>query len=165
MGKSQKVKGKRFESKVGNLLHEFFLENHNRYRDMYEETGIKPTRSFSSGADIKEHGDIMLGLLRQIFPFSIECKHHKDLNLTLQNILGGSKQKLFAIWENQVLPKSQEQNLKPLLIFKANLTNIFVMCRLQDVKIENINKKVLLGELAILTLEDFLNNYIREENR
>ena len=164
---NRKRKGKSFEEKIANDLHNYFYQVNKEYKELFDnldDNNLKPKRDFSSGVFKDSQGDINLGLLKKIFPFSIEIKHHKNLNFSLNSILKNDLSKLLSIWNNQVIPKSKEVGLFPLLVFKANYTQIFCMCNLENVDLTNVGNYVVIKDKVILLFDDFLKNYIGDCN-
>ena len=88
---ARKQKGKNYEEKIAASIHDNLILNNNEYRTLFETVGndkLKPRRDSSSGNFVDSHGDIDLNLAKKFFPFSIECKHWKTLDLSLNSILG-----------------------------------------------------------------------------
>jgi hypothetical protein len=159
----QKQKGKSFETKIAEYLHNTFLEQCKKYADLFEIVGmneqVKPKRDYSSGNFNDSSGDIQLNILKDFFPFHIECKFHKDFkDITLNTILNNKIKKLYNIWNNQIL-KSDLKRLIPILIFKGNRTDEFVFwdTSYYDNNFENF---VLLDKFKIVKFEDFVIKYI-----
>ena len=71
----KKTKGNKFETKIANAIHEHLLMHSMKYASLWETVGhnedLKPRRSRSSGAVIKEDGDVQLGIAKTFFPISI----------------------------------------------------------------------------------------------
>lgn len=126
----QKAKGKKYEDKIAKMLQSHFIENHTEYRELFEKVGndeLKPKRDFSSGTTMGAHGDINLNLLKNYFPYSIECKHWASLDVTINAILKGKLTSLESIWKAQAVPKANHCKLHPLVVFSGNRTEIFCM--------------------------------------
>jgi len=160
----RKQKGKSFENKVADKLHKTFLENCEKYKELFKSIGeneqVIPKRDFSSGTFNDSSGDIQLNILKNFFPFHIECKFHKDFkDLTLNTLLNNKVKKLYNIWNNQIL-KSDLKNLIPILVFKGNRTDDFVFWNTKDFDLK-INEFVKLGDFKIVKFDDFLLEYIK----
>jgi hypothetical protein len=163
---ARKQKGKVFEEKIAKKIHEHLMEYNQEYCNLYNSLGnenLKPKRDFSSGNFNNSDGDIDLGLAKKYVPFSIEAKHHKDLDLTLNAIMNGKISKLEGIWKEQVLPKAEETGLKPLIIFRANRTSDFCFMYFKDLEYsEDFEKLIIIKKYVIITLEDFLHLHISQ---
>lgn len=125
----RKQKGKSYEDKIAKYLHKKLFEKYKGYKELFElveNPRLAPQRDFSSGTFVNSQGDIDLGIAKKFFPFSIECKHWKNLDLTINSILTKKITSLTKIWREQANRKAKEVGLHPLIIFKANYTKDFV---------------------------------------
>lgn len=157
----RKTKGKSFENKVAEYIHNYFIFNNEEYRTLYtqlQNENIKPKRDFSSGNFNNSDGDIDLGILKKFFPFTIECKHWKNLNYNLNTILNNKISELYKIYKNQSLLQYKKTNLLPIIIFSGNYTSIFVFfdINLLQFNISNIPFYVKINNYIICKLDDFL---------
>ena len=172
MGTMQKAKGKAFENKVADILHRFLMQNNDEYNklvEMVDNDNLIPHRDFSSGVFAKSDGDIDLGLAKKYFPFSIECKHHKDLNLSIESVFKDKIKKVYEVWEQQLVPKANRAKLDPLLIFKANRTDIYCMFDITKIDVfllGDLNKYMKMEDKIFCRFDDFLKVYfkVEEEN-
>lgn len=124
-----KVKGKSFENKVAKNIQKYLFDNSDKYRELCKLVNNEATfvkRDSSSGTFKDSDGDIHLGLAKEYYPYSIECKFHADLDLTISQMFK-KVPKLIKIWNDQVLVTSKRVELFPLLIFKSNRTKDFCM--------------------------------------
>ena len=163
----RKQKGKTYETKIAEMIHSFLMEFNEEYKTLYESLGnenLKPQRDFASGNFKGSDGDIDLGLAKKFFPYSLEMKHHKDLDLSLNAILTGKISKLKGIWEEQVMPKVIETGLNPMIVFRANRTEDFCFIKTNHVKdLNKFNFHVRIDDFAIVRFKDFLD-YVKMIN-
>lgn len=160
-----KVKGKKFEEQIATIIHKYFLAHNNNYSKLFKLVGnesLKPKRDSSSGNFTNSNGDVELGLLRKFFPVSIECKHHKDLNLSLNQLLSGDVSKLTKIYLGQAVVSAEKVGLLPIVVFKANYTKTFCFWNLTifDLKLSFLADILYIntGNQFVITLfEDFLS--------
>jgi hypothetical protein len=129
----RKAKGKKYEEKIANILHEMFMEHHKPYRALFEQVGndeLRPKRDFASGNMGGSHGDINLNLMKPFFPYSMECKHWASLDLSLNSMIKESIKSLKDVYDLQCVPKAFECGLTPLVVFSANRTKQFCMLQM-----------------------------------
>jgi len=125
-----KEKGKKFETKIAKQINESLMSFNPTYKnlvEMVDNKNVLPKRDSSSGVFATANGDIELGIAKSFFPFSIECKDHKDLDLSINSIFKNKIKKIYDIWYNQCIPNARKASLEPLMIFKANRTETFVI--------------------------------------
>ncbi len=171
--KNRKTKGKLFENMIANILHGTFYGKCNKYKQLYDDVGnstLKPKRDSSSGTFKDSDGDIKLNLLKKFFPVSIECKHHKDMNFQLNYLLGNGCNSLFDIYDNQALINADFSGLRPLVVFKANFTNVFCLFDnyiffISKINLFNNNYIRLRGHFTIMLFSDFLRIYIENMSK
>jgi hypothetical protein len=164
-----KCKGKKNESNIANMIHDYFLENNSDYKMIFEKANnknLRPCRSESSGAANNSFGDIDLNLVSNYFPYSIEAKDHAVLtDITIDSVLKGKIQVLLKMFTEQTVPNCNraiayhKSTLYPLLIFKGLRTSIMCLFNkdnfmLKDTLPENYVK---YKDLIICKFEDFLN--------
>lgn len=157
---ARKNKGKKFETKIAEQIHEHLYSTNIEYKTLYDAVGneqVKPKRDSSSGTFTTSTGDIELGVAQKFFPFSIECKHWALLDLTLNSLMTGKIKSLETVWKQQCLPAAKEKGLEPLLVFKANRTETFVYT--QRI-LENVNI-VKVGDFFIYKFTDFIGVYTK----
>lgn len=157
---NKKTKGKVYETKVADEIHYKLMTLNAGYKALFEDIAddaLRPKRDYSSGNFLDSHGDINLGLAKKFFPFSIECKHWKSLDLSLNAMMKSNLASLIKIWEEQVLPKSKETGLLPLLTFKANRTEDFVFYDKGALQMIPIGRFVKIDNWIICLLSDFIN--------
>ena len=113
---NRKQKGKKFEDLIAGKLHDILYESITEYRELYDlcdnET-LKPKRDPSSGTFKISNGDIELGIAKKFFPFSIECKHNKEMNFSLNSILRNKLAMMWTIWDIQACPAAKRQRECP----------------------------------------------------
>lgn len=129
MSNQAKTKGKTFETKVADFLHGTFYVNNSQYKDLFDSVGhnqIKPRRDSSSGTFKTSTSDIELGLLKNFFPYSVECKDWKTLDISIDAIAKGKIKVIVDIFEKQCKPVAEKSNLIPVVVFKANRTGWFL---------------------------------------
>ena len=104
--RSAKKKGKRLQNTVRNLLVE-------KYSEVLEPGDIKSTTMGESGIDVQ-----LSPAARKVFPWGIECKN----------------QEAISIWKclKQAEIAADDEDLKPLLVFKRNKSKIYAVLELQD---------------------------------
>jgi len=164
----QKEKGKSFETKIANLIHEFLMEQVGEYKTLVETVNNKnlhPKRDFSSGTFTNSNGDIDLGLAKKFMPFSIECKHHKDLDLSIESIFKDKIKKIYTMWDDQVSPNANRAKLYPLLVFKANRTNeyaFFDVNKIDKFDLGKLKKYIKIEEKILCLFTDFLDVYFNK---
>ncbi len=160
-----KAKGKKFETKIAKILHSKLMENVSQYKNLVEAVNnenVLPKRDASSGIYASSNGDIELGIAKQFFPFSVECKDHKDLDLSINSIFKNKIKKVYDIWFKQCVPNAIKADLKPLMIFKANRTEDFVIHEKGLLNEELYNVYIKLNNGLIMTLfDEFIDNYIK----
>ena len=103
---SAKKKGKRLQNTVRNLLVE-------KYSEILESGDFKSTTMGESGIDVQ-----LSPAARKLFPWGIECKN----------------QEAISIWKclKQAEIAADDEDLKPLLVFKRNKSKIYAVLELQD---------------------------------
>ncbi len=165
MSFDSKGKGKKYEDKIALILHKYFYTNFQPYKELFDSVGnpeVRPKRDSSSGTFKNSDGDIDLGLLKKFFPFSIECKHRKELNFPLNTFLSDSNKILSEIWKKQVIPKSEQNNLLPIIVFSANRTKIF--CYFDKNIFTNLpNRCIIIDDKIICLFEDMMKLWLKEE--
>ena len=104
--RSAKNKGKRLQNAVRNLLVE-------KYSEVLEPGDFKSTTMGESGIDVQ-----LSPAARKLFPWGIECKN----------------QEAISIWKclKQAEIAADDEDLKPLLVFKRNKSKTYAVLELQD---------------------------------
>lgn len=163
MSSYAKEKGKKFETKIAKQIHKHLLENCDKYKSLVEAVNndnVHPKRDSSSGVFTSANGDIELGIAKEFFPFSVECKDHKDLDLGINSIFKGKIKKLYKIWHEQTVPNAIRAELEPLAVFKANRTQTFVVHNKGVVNEEKYSIFVKLKDGLIMALfDEFMDLY------
>jgi len=163
MSSYAKEKGKKFETKIAKQIHKHLMEFNSKYKLLVEAVNndnVHPKRDSSSGVFTSANGDIELGIAKEFFPFSIECKDHKDLDLGINSIFKGKIKKLYKIWHEQTVPNAIRAELEPLAVFKANRTQSFVIHNKGVVNEELYSIYVKLNDNLIMGLfDEFIINY------
>lgn len=157
---AKKQKGNKFETKIADLIHAKLLQQNPEYQKLFEEVGhdrIKPQRDASSGNFVNSHGDIDLNLAKNFFPFSIECKFWKSLDLKLNSLMNDKLASLITVWNEQALPNSIKTGLKPLIVFTANYTSDFVFYDKNKVELIPLEKFLKIDNWIICLADDFID--------
>lgn len=117
-------KGSAFERKVAKLIIATFANKGINKEDCYRTPGSGGHR-FASKTD---PGDLVLSpALRELFNFSVECKHYAKLDWGV--LLSNRRKKgQFESWWRQCC-KAAVDDAIPLLVFKRNNGNIYAMYR------------------------------------
>ena len=104
--RSAKNKGKRLQNTVRNLLVE-------KYSKVLEPGDFKSTTMGESGIDVP-----LSPAARKLFPWGIECKN----------------QEAISIWKclKQAETAADDEDLKPILVFKRNKSKTYAVLELQD---------------------------------
>ena len=104
-----KAKGSAFEAKIAKLF--------------TEEFGKDFKRVPLSGALEWMKGDIICIQDTAWFPYTIECKHYKEINWN--NLLTAKSAEMYKFWE-QTLREAEVMKKKPLLIFRWDRSKDYV---------------------------------------
>jgi len=168
MSSMAKTKGKNYENKIAKMLNEHLLkvDKYNEIATYLGNDNLLPKRDFSSGNFVNSDGDIDLGIGKKFFPFSIECKHHKDMNFNIESIFKDKVKKLVGIWNEQCIPNAVKANLDPLLVFRANRTKDYVMFDIGMIDVfilDKINKYIKMDNFIICLFDDFVENFLKQE--
>lgn len=163
-----KEKGKKFETKIAKQIHEALVSFNPTYKELVEKVDNKnvlPKRDSSSGVFATANGDIELGIAKSFFPFSIECKDHKDLDLSINSIFKNKIKKIYDIWNLQCVPNARKASLTPLMIFKANRTETFVIHEWKSTDdIPDWNLYIKLNDNLIMCLfDEFLDKWCKKK--
>lgn len=154
-------KGNRFERQIAGMIIAAFKEHGIEQKDCFR-TPLSGGHRFANKTD---PGDIqMTARLRELFPFSVECKFWKKVNLAelLEPLNGG----IFAGWWQQAVDAANGCDggvVAPLLVFKQN--NMAPLCvfhklRIDEVKIgPHITCKVGGKWLRVIPFERLLTFY------
>lgn len=162
----KKTKGKAYETKISEMIHESLL-NIPEYKKLCEEFNdpkMIPHRNSSSGAEKDALGDIDLGLARKYLPLFIECKHWKTLDLSLNEIFKGCKI-LIDVYEKQARPKANK--LIPVVVFKGNRTRDFVFTEAEHILVRHLyngTNIVYIDKYAIMLFEDLLQSNLVQQS-
>ena len=139
----QKDKGKKFENKIAEFIHQYLYDNIVEYQNLYEAMGnvnLKPRREKSSGTAKEADNDVDLGLAMKFFPYSVECKHHKCISDVTLNTLMDEK---FG-WIDKVMEQAEThgkiKKLTPLIVFRGNRTLDFCCINIEDLKKQSLTK-------------------------
>lgn len=155
----RKSKGKNYEDRIAKLIHEFLLLKNNEYRELFlslNNDNLRPRRDSSSGNFVSSTGDIDLNLAQKFFPFSVECKAWKSLDISLDSLLSAKLKILEVIWKNQVLPAAEKTGLRPLIIFKGNRTKDFCFYDKNVCNIIPINRFIKIDNWILCLFDDFI---------
>lgn len=161
----QKSKGKSYESKIAKYIHNSLYEKCSEYKQLFDtcqNDNLKPKRDSSSGTFKNSDNDIDLGLAKKFFPFSVECKHHARINDININALLSGKNAWFETTFKQASEHSNISNLTPIIIFRGNRTIDMICMKRRDLPCYSINVKdnfIVIGDMIVIPLEDFMNSY------
>lgn len=164
-----KTKGKSYEAKTASTIHETLMKHNAEYNALYttlENENLKPRRDTSSGVFTSSNGDIDLGIAKKYFPFSVECKFHKNYkDINIKSIFRGKLADLERIYVVQVLPQAKKNSLKPLLVFRGNNTDDYVYYHIEDIPSEfvdlNSGPVFSMGSIRVTTFENFLQKFFK----
>jgi hypothetical protein len=145
MANKNKEKGKRFEEEVTKILREVFRRLYPKMPDH-----LLPTRNLSSGTKKELDGDIDLRGCYMHFPFTIECKHRKDIKI--ENLLNGVPSVLKKAYK-----QAQQGKATPLVVFRGHRTDIYCMT---EVYLENIPRIEYTEGLFIYKFKSFVLEYL-----
>ena len=154
-------KGKKFEDKIAKVIHNILWERYEDYREAVKQfPKLKVQRDRDSGNRPDSIGDIETYF--SWFPYSIECKHHKDLNFSVSSILQGKVESLLKIFRKHE-EYARERGKLPLLVFRANRTIDMVMTYKDSITLPN-TYIILCNRYVIMSFDDFIkNNPLRME--
>jgi len=163
-----RIKGRKFEKQIANILHNFLLENCKEYKNLIEniDNSIGIKNDATSGISMNSRGDIDLGAGIKYLPFAIECKKREDLVINLKTIFNLKKSKLYTIYKKQAKNKAKQHNLYPLVIFSKKYADNYVFFNINDIKeiklsdISNLDHIYCEG-FIIMKLIDFLEVWKR----
>ena len=152
-------KGKRYEDYVGSIFH-MALSKYEDYNNLVKTFhDLKVKRDRDSGNRPDSYGDIFAPF--PWFPYSIECKHHKDLNFTIDQILKGKIAKLRKIFQEHV-EYARKRGKIPVVVFRANRTSDFVCISREywnSVDPKGCDRVIFVDDLVIISLSDFIRYF------
>lgn len=162
MGPSaRRNKGKKYEEKIAKDLHDFLMANNPEYLTLFESVGnprMAPARDTSSGTFKGSFGDIDLNVAFRFFPFSVECKAWKSLDLSINTLLSGKIKILESFWNEQALPNAEKSDLLPVVVFKANRTDDFAFYDKGKVPIIPTQRLIKVDNWILCLFKDFIKN-------
>lgn len=153
MAVNGQIKGKTFERDIVHILTEKFGPGFSRIPQSgaaFGGSNFKRALGFSNNAIQCLTGDL---ITPDGYPFSIECKSHKDLAFNL--LLSGSCQKMDE-WISQSSQDAKLNNKEPIVVFKLNNKGIFVCLRSELINKIHIENYIKYKIYTIITLEVFL---------
>jgi len=121
--RSRKQKGKKFEERVAEIIHNKFYQSIPEYKNFFDNLDkeskklLKPIRDFISGISPEHKSDIRLNFAQKFFPFKIECKKWEEFkNYSVYDIFLKKSffSKLKKIYTKQ-LKIGEINNLKEIL--------------------------------------------------
>jgi len=168
--KSRKRKGKNLEEKVADLIHNYASKYITEYKKITElNDRIKPHRDFSSGVFKDNPCDIELNYLLTYFPFCIECKNWSEFKRFTIFDLFKSNSKFFntivKIYNDYKKENLSDKNIKRLLVFKSDYTDILVLFKKDDFDSDFIslfNVIFTRENFCLVLFEDFLDKYFSQ---
>lgn len=120
-----RAKGAAFERHVAKLIVTAFAGEGITAKDCYRT----PLSGGHIHASKSDPGDLVMSrALRKLFPYSVECKHYRDLEWP--KLLSSNSKGEFAQWWAQACKAAG--NLAPVLIFRQNRSSAFAMVRKSD---------------------------------
>lgn len=155
----KKSKGKKFETKIADSLHNYLMDNIPEYKNLYEQFNdpkLAPRRDASSGADLLSDADINLGIAKNFFPFAMECKDWKTLDLPLNAMMSDKIKILTTVWNDQAVPKCDGTDLTPLVVFKALRTKDYCFYDSTVIQLIPEDRFIKMGKYIICLWEDFM---------
>lgn len=159
----RRAKGKSYEKKISEILHDFFYNNVAEYQQLFDDIGndnLKPKRDSSSGNFVGSDNDIDLGLAKKFFPFSIECKHHVSVGKMTLTTLFKSDIKFIRKTMQQAKKHAEKTQLTPMIIMRGNYTSdVVVIENNGDLDLSQCKVKVYLDDLIFVELNEFLKCY------
>lgn len=161
---AKKAKGNKHESKIAEIIHYSLLSQNPKYRSLFEDLAddnLRPKRDYSSGNFLDSQGDVNLGLAKKFFPYSVECKDWKTLDLRLNALLKSNIKVLVNFWHEQCLPNAKKSSLFPLLVFKSNRTENFCFYDKDVVKLIPTSRFIKIDNWIICLLDDFISDVNR----
>lgn len=161
----RKTKGKKYEEKIAKDLHDFLMENNPEYQVLFEQVGnprMAPSRDTSSGTFKGSFGDIELNVAYKFFPFSVECKHWKSLDLSINSLLSAKIKQLEGFWHDQALPNALKSGLLPVVVFKANRTEDFVFYDKGKIPIIPTQRLIKIDNWILCLFQDFIKKVNKE---
>lgn len=139
MTNKSKIKGSAYEAKIATLF--------------TTEFGKQFRRVPLSGALEWMKGDIIVIEDTAWFPYTIECKHYKDLEWN--NFLTAKTSDIHNFWR-QTLREAKVMNKKPLLVFRWNRSKDYVAYD-DDIQVASfVQVKAYGNEFKISLLSDWL---------
>ena len=158
--RAKKSKGNKHETRIAEEIHYTLLSLNPKYKSLFEDLAddnLRPKRDYSSGNFLDSQGDINLGLAKNFFPYSIECKHWKSLDLSLNALLKQNISSLVKVWNEQTVTKAREIGLTPLVVCRGNRTEDFCFYDKEVVKLIPIGRFVKIDNWIICLFKDFIN--------
>jgi hypothetical protein len=134
-------KGAMFERHIAKRIVDAFTE--------FGVTKVDCYRTPSSGghryAKEADPGDLVISeRLRGVFPFHVECKHHRDVDLWTLLVSPPKKSWKFFHWLRQAIEATTSDNLHPMVVFKAN--SMPILCAIPA----TINTIPLIGSFSFI---------------
>lgn len=120
MTNKSKIKGTTYEYKIRDIFTDHFK--------------IEFERVPTSGALPYLKGDIWSPTHLVIFPYTVECKHYKELEFN--NLLTAKSNDLLSFWQ-QAIDEAKVMKKKPLVVFRWNRSKDFVMWNDEDIKLDD----------------------------
>jgi len=153
-----KAKGNSFEWKIAKALGETLYKD----KDTFIRTPssgalntIRKMRGTMMEQNVKMSGDIMqiAHFATWVFPYSVECKHHKDFNI-LDLLWKKEKSVAYKAWE-QCCRDADSSKQKPALVYRSNNQPIYVV-HYGDWSTSNMNNLITNMNVSVLLFSDWL---------
>lgn len=152
-------KGSAFERKIAKEIVKAFRHFGVKQNDCW--------RSVLSGGHQMSAGDLrMSARMEQLFPYCIECKHYKKIQL--ENFLTGNKKSKEVKWLEQTMEGSRKSNgLKAVLVMKANNQKILTFRWLGYAEYKGLENTIQVNgaHWKVRTWADFLRRAVNRAKK
>jgi len=152
-----KAKGNNFEWEVARALGSWYYDN--------SEALIRMPTSGALATMLPANREHLVGDVLQVvgegFPFSVECKHHRDLPL-VHLLFERKTSKLYKFWK-LIKREARKADKIPMLVFKSNFQEpLVVLPRLSviDDNIESVGGYILTPTFIVIKFKDMLETPI-----
>lgn len=157
-------KGKTYENKIAKIIHNALMQSSQKYKSLFNESKeqFKVKRNPDSFQGMGGTGDIDIPM-PNIFPWSIEAKHHKEFNYKFDTFHRTKLKALIRIYydhEKKLIKLKLLNDLAPIIIWRANLTldYVFTESKFFDLKFSDNYTIRLIDNVSFITmtLDEFL---------
>lgn len=149
-----KEKGSVFERQIAKEFGELYYKDTSALLRNFNSGGLATMRT---GAGLPAGDIIQVKYMDKPFPFSVECKHHKEFKI--QNLIFERKNsKEMKAWK-QCLRDAETVNKIPMLVFKENYGDVVLCFRAPKVRaLEYMWHHCYTKNLLMVTLNHFLQD-------